>query len=121
MVCLTHWAASAVEGTWEYAVQVSATVQTLPPLITLTWPQDVFNLPTDYTVYRKAIEENSWGYGTVLPGASTSYVDSQVSDSAAYEYQIIKHTAYYTGYGYIYAGINAPLADFRGTVMLVVE
>ena len=41
---------------------------------------------------------------------------------AAYEYQIVKAaTLGYTGYGYIYAGINAPLTDNRGKVFLVVD
>ena len=39
-----------------------------------------------------------------------------------YEYQIVKaSTVGYTGYGYIYAGINAPLVDSRGKVILVVD
>jgi hypothetical protein len=38
-----------------------------------------------------------------------------------YEYQIIKDaTLGYTGYGYIYSGIEAPLIEDRGTLILVV-
>ena len=65
----------AVEGTWEYAVQVSATVQTSPPQITLTWPQDSVSPVSSYTVYRKALDGTSWGTGTMLPGSTTNYVD----------------------------------------------
>jgi hypothetical protein len=39
----------------------------------------------------------------------------------AYEYRIIKHATYgYTGYGYICAGIHAPLIDHRGKLILIV-
>src|SRR5580704_14577267 len=87
---LTAQICRAVEGTWEYAVQVSATVQTSPAQITLTWPQDVENPVTSYTVYRKTLEATSWGSGTLLSGSTTNYVDTNVTVGTAYEYQIVK-------------------------------
>lgn len=112
---------SAVEPTWNYAVQVSATVQESPAKITLTWPQDTQVTPSSYTVYRKSLGSTSWGGGTTLPGTATSYVDTGVASGAAYEYQIVKAAGGYTGYGYIYAGISAPLVDNRGKVVLIVD
>src|SRR5439155_5301170 len=38
-----------------------------------------------------------------------------------YEYQVAKVTSTYNGYGYIQAGINAPLVEGRGKVILVVD
>ena len=113
--------ARAIEATWEYSVQVSATVQTSPPRINLSWPQDSVVIPNNYTVYRKPINGTSWGTGTVLPGTTTNFVDNAVSVGSAYEYQIIKNTSLYTGYGYIYAGANAPLIEARGKVVLLVD
>lgn len=69
----------AVEGTWEYSVQVSASVQTSPAQITLSWPQDNQVPVTSYTVYRKTLTGTSWGAGTPLSGSTTSYVDNNVS------------------------------------------
>jgi hypothetical protein len=112
---------SAVEMTWEFSVQLSATVQAAPSRITLTWPQDEYMLPNSYTVYRKLPEATSWGTGTTLPGTSTSYVDANVVVGTAYEYQVVKSTSQYTGYGYLYAGINVPLTDYRGKLLLVVD
>ncbi|MBI4664028.1 MAG: glycoside hydrolase family 9 protein [Verrucomicrobia bacterium] len=113
---------SAQEATWEYAVQVSATVQSAPPQIKLSWPQDTRATPNSYTIYRKAPNLTSWGTGTTLPGSTTSYTDSNVAVGTAYEYQIVKLTSLgYTGYGYIVAGIQAPLVDSRGKVVLVVD
>src|ERR1043166_4967337 len=109
------------DSTWEFSVQVSATVQSSPARITLSWPQDSYMLPNSYTVYRKDPSANSWGAGAALPGTATSYTDNSVSIGAAYEYQIVKVTSQYTGYGYIYSGINVPLNDNRGKLLLVVD
>lgn len=110
-----------IDATWEYSVQVSATIQTSPPKIILTWPQDGNGIPQSYTVYRKGIEDTDWGAGTILPGQATSYVDSSVNEGAAYEYQIVKKQSTYSGYGYIYAGVNAQLVESRGKIILVVD
>ena len=111
----------AVEMTWEYSVQVSATVQAAPAQITLRWPQDQYMLPNSYTVYRKAPGDTSWGKGVNLAGSATSYTDSNVTVGTAYEYQVVKTTSQYTGYGYILSGINVPMTESRGKLLLVVD
>ena len=112
---------TAEEPTWNYAVQVSATVQESPARITLSWPQDTSGTPGSYTVYRKSAGSTSWGGGTSLSGSTTTYTDTSVAAGTAYEYQIVKAMSGYTGYGYIYTGINVPLVDNRGKVILVVD
>ena len=111
----------AIEMTWEFSVQASATVQAAPPQITLNWPQDQYTVPNTYTVYRKAPGDGSWGAGTTLAGTTTSYTDNNVAAGTAYEYQIVKVGPAYTGYGYVYAGINLPMVDSRGKLLLVVD
>src|SRR2546422_428520 len=111
----------AVDPVWEYSVQVSATVQSSPAQITLAWPQDTTGIPGSYTVYRKAPGGSSWGGGTTLAGSATSYADTGVTVGTAYEYQVVKSASGYTGYGYIVAGIQAPLVESRGKVVLIVE
>jgi len=109
------------DSTWVYAVQISATVQTSPAQITLSWEPDQYGA-NSYTLYRKTKEGTSWGSGTALAGTASSYVDNNVSVGSAYEYAIVKVGSHgYTGYGYIYAGVNAPLVDNRGKVVLVVD
>lgn len=113
---------SAVENTWDYAVQVSSTVQASPARITLTWPQDTNGTPSSYTIYRKAPGASSWGGAiATLSGSATSYADASVTAGAAYEYRIVKATGGYAGYGYIQTGITAPLVDQRGKVILLVD
>src|SRR2546429_5103076 len=118
---ITTRVARAVEPTWNYAVQVSASVQASPAQITLSWPQDTSGTPNSYTVYRKAPGATSWGGGTTLSGSATSYADTGVAAGTAYEYAIVKNASGYNGYGYIESGINVPLVDNRGKVILVVD
>ena len=111
----------ALDATWEYAVQVSASVQISPPQIALSWPPDLGATPNGYTVYRKAPEANSWSDGITLPGTATGFIDANVTIGATYEYQIVKAASGYAGYGYLYTGINAPLVEDRGKVVLLVD
>jgi MBG domain (YGX type)/Bacterial Ig domain/Bacterial Ig-like domain (group 3) len=102
-----------------YAVQVSAAVQTNPPQITLSWPSDP--AATNYTLYRKPRDAASWGAGTALPANAANFVDSNVVAGAAYEYRITKEAPGYQGEGCIYAGLTLPLVETRGKVILVVD
>src|SRR5882762_7560660 len=111
----------AVEMTWEFSVQVSATVQASPAQITLNWPQDQYMVPNSYTIYRRALADSSWNSLASLPGTATSYMDNNVVVGAGYEYQVVKASSAYTGYGYVYSGINLPMIDSRGKLLLVVD
>src|SRR5690349_19518433 len=103
LLTATHTSRS-IEVTKDFSVQVSATIQESPAQITLNWPQDSSVRPDSYMVYRKAPGATSWGAGKTLSGDSVSYVDKNISVGTAYEYQVIKRTPKYSGYGYICAG-----------------
>src|SRR5436190_1208074 len=109
------------DSTFVYAVQISSTVQTTPSRITLSWEIDPYGANT-YTIYRKAKSDTDWGTPiATLSGSASNYTDTAVSIGTDYEYQIVKAaTLGYTGYGYIYSGINVPPIEQRGTVVLVV-
>ena len=112
----------AEDSTFLYAVQISATVQVSPSSITLNWESDLYTVDS-LTLYRKSKDATSWGSGTALSPFATSFTDTSVNAGSAYEYQIIKQahgTVAYTAYGYIYAGINAPLIESRGKLVLIV-
>lgn len=120
-VLLLAASAALADSTWVYTVQISATVQSSPARVTLSWPQDPYGA-NSYTVYRKAKTATSWGSVASLPGSATSYVDNTVAAGNAYEYQIVKAASLgYTGYGYIYVGVDAPLVESYGKVILVVD
>jgi hypothetical protein len=110
----------AEEATWIYTVQISAVVQTNPAQIAMTWLPDEY-VANSYTIYRKAKEATSWGSPIAsLDGSATNFTDSNVAVGSAYEYEIYKNGVGHDGYGYIYAGIQAPLTDQRGKLVLVV-
>jgi hypothetical protein len=94
-------------------------VQTNPPQISLSWPADPS--ATGYKVYRKLRDDSSWGTVIVLATNATNYVDSNVVGGGAYEYDVSKSASNYYGEGYIYAGIQAPLVEYRGKVVLLVD
>jgi hypothetical protein len=104
------------------AVQVSATAARLPvPAITLSWPANA--QATGFTVYRKAIPSASWGSPIAsLPQTATGYQDTNVSVGIPYEYRVSSST---TGgvfaNGYLASGIELPLVESRGKVVLVVD
>ena len=108
------------DDTFVYAVQLSATVQASPPQILLNWEPDPYGA-NSYAIFRKSEQAPSWGAGTVVPGSATNYLDTNVVDGSSYEYQVLKSASLgYKGYGYIYAGINAPLTESRGGLTLIV-
>ena len=118
--CFIHLA-GAWESTWNYAVEVSSSVQARPPQITLSWPQDTDAIPLSYTVSRKAPQDASWGTIAVLDGAITNFFDTNVAVGVAYEYQLSKNASGYSGFGYIETGINVPLVEGRGKIVLIVD
>lgn len=111
----------AVDNMWDYSVQADVVVQVSPPRITLNWVQDSKGIPTSYTVSRKAPGATAWGEVKSLPGTVTTYVDHAVAVGQAYEYRIVKKTATYAGYGYVQAGIQVPLVDDRGALVLIID
>ena len=121
LLCGLAHTSFATQITRELSVQLSASVKAQPAQITLNWPQDIQGRPMSYTIFRKSPSATSWGKGVTLPGASTGYNDKEVISGTAYEYQIIKNTKSYTGYGYICAGVNVPISENRGKLLLVVE
>src|SRR5262245_40620229 len=91
-----------------YAVMASAEVQSTPARITLRWEGD--SQATGYSISRR--EGDSWQDVGRVGGDVTRWTDENVRDGGTYEYRIIKSTsAGYTGSGFLYAGINAPLKE----------
>jgi hypothetical protein len=111
----------AVETTCDYSVQVSASVRNSPAEITLYWPPDASLQPQSYSIYRRKNGTRTWGRGELLPAAQMVWTDHDVRAGTGYEYQIVKQTPHYTAYGYIYAGIDLPLVEDRGHLLLVVD
>jgi fibronectin type 3 domain-containing protein len=104
----------------DYAVQVTANVRKSPPQIQLVWPRGRWD--TSYMVSRKLPGDRQWSPLAQLPAGTTSYADNNVVVGRGYEYQIRKSTTRgFTGYGYLYAGIELPMVENRGKLILLVQ
>ncbi len=123
----------AANAPWNYAVQVSATVDPDRPRITLRWAPPDASAGTQagrspyHVVYRKRVsdlESPDWGGGTTVAAGQNSFTDD-VEAGVAYEYRITRIydglAAQYNGVGYIRSGWRVPLIEDRGTVLVVPE
>ncbi|HZV68489.1 MAG TPA: YCF48-related protein [Saprospiraceae bacterium] len=103
----------------DYSVLTSATVMTNPAQITVAWVSDGNAL--SYSIDKKLPADTSWTNLATVLGTTNSYTDNAVSTGIIYEYRVVKTTPLITGYGYVYAGINIPAPDARGTLLLAVD
>ncbi len=117
---LNSWTMFAQTPAVKESVQVTAVASASPAQITLAWPS--FSGATGYTVYRKLKTASSWtSLGTAASGA-TQYVDNTAAVGTAYEYKVVRTTSSAgTGYGYVLAGIQLPVTDYRGKMVLIVD
>lgn len=103
----------------DYSVLTEATVTNSPPGITISWQPDQNAL--SYSIDKKLATDAGWTYQATLTGTTNSYLDNNVATGIIYEYRVVKTTPQETGYGYVYTGIDIPVPDARGTVLLVVD
>ncbi|MBL0126792.1 MAG: hypothetical protein IPP83_04905 [Flavobacteriales bacterium] len=102
------------------AVQLSATVQVSPPAINLSWT--TMASTTSITIYRKLKTVTSWGSIIATPStAALTWTDNTVSVGTAYEYKVVRVAGGVTGSGYIASGIEIPVVDYRGKMILLVD
>jgi hypothetical protein len=110
----------AAQSAADAAVQITATVQSGPPQITLSWAGNAST--TQYQLYRKLKGGLSWGSVLAsLSGTTTQYTDNAVSAGVSYEYRVTRTGAGYTGYGYINSGIEVPETHYRGKLVLMID
>ncbi|MBN8523773.1 MAG: hypothetical protein J0M02_00215 [Planctomycetes bacterium] len=104
----------------DHAIAITATVQVDPPRITLAWP--TIAGAGSIILFRKAPDSSSWGPLLAnLPGSATSYVDAGVVVGQRYEYHIAATQNGVNAVGFVLAGIEIPLVEDRGRVLLVVD
>lgn len=104
---------------------VSAVTQKSPAQITLSWDTVPWGAAS-YTVYRSTtIGGFAGGGGTWSAIASglttTTYLDSSVAVGTNYEYRIQRTGSQFDGNAYLATGIEVPLVESRGKLVLVVD
>ena len=102
------------------AVQLSASVQSAPAQIVLSW---ITNTSTSqYQVFRKLKTATSWGSPVaILTGATGQFTDNSVTVGDNYEYKLQRSGSGYTGFGYINTGVEVPAISYRGKLILLVD
>lgn len=103
------------------AVELWAKVQAAPPTVTLNWVGMAGS--TSYDVARKLKSSTAWTtVAAALPGTTTAFVDNNVTVGTNYEYRVIRTapTLSYNAYGYINTGIEVPVVENRGKLILLI-
>ena len=117
---LAHLAVLGQTSSQRAAVQLSASVQSAPASITISWP--TMASTTSISIFRKLKTGTSWGSAIATPAASaTQYVDNSVVVGTNYEYRVVRVSNGVTGQGYISTGIEVAPVDQRGKLILLVD
>ena len=90
--------------------------------IILTWDNSDTNA-VKYFLSRKLRDEQGWRFLDSVPASVNTFADTNLAGSNKWEYQIIKHTQKdeYRGYGYVYAGYDEVMPDYRGIALLLID
>ncbi|TXH22798.1 MAG: hypothetical protein E6Q99_08740, partial [Elusimicrobia bacterium] len=112
--------AAAQTSSERAAVQLWASVQSSPARITLNWT--ALSSTSSITVFRKTVDANAWGnaYATVTASA-TQFQDNAVQVGTLYEYRVVRVAGGVTGNGYVATGIEVPVVESRGKMVLLVD
>lgn len=108
----------------ELSVELTAVVQKNPALIKLKWrPYYNTTYPVQkYNIYRKfKTGTNFNSHIATLNGNATEFIDSNVSPGISYEYFVERIMPYNIGHGYINSGIDLPVVENRGNMILLVD
>jgi hypothetical protein len=119
---------SNAANTYDYSraasVLVSVEVRSSAPRLWLVWAPEAE--ATAFLIFRKPVQAREWGSPVArLPGTATSWADPDAAVGEVREYAVLKRfrlgETERLGSGYVCAGVEAPMIDHRGTVVLVVD
>lgn len=113
------------QTTRDYAVDLRADVSTTVPRITLSWTLRQAANISGQQVFRRLKGGASWGTAVATLGnADTSWADTTALEGVEYEYWLKRtYSANYPAnpQGYICAGVNIPMVESRGKLLLVID
>jgi autotransporter-associated beta strand protein len=108
----------------DFAVDLSATVSTNTPCITLAWSIRRQGNISAQKMHRRLKGETAWVKQADLATNQTSYADATAAPYVEYEYWMERtYTGIYptTAMGYLSAGVNIPMLESRGKLVLVID
>lgn len=108
----------------DFAIDLYAAPSETPPSLTLNWSIRRQGNITAQKIHRRLKGETVWTLLETLATNQTSYVDATAAVGVEYEYWMQRT---YTGIspttamGYLSAGINVPMVEHRGKLLLVID
>ncbi len=108
----------------DFAVDLSAAVSTNAPCITVNWTIRRPGNIAAQKIHRRLKGEAAWVKQADLATNTTSYADGTAAVGVEYEYWMERtYSGIYpdTAMGYLSAGVNVPMTDSRGTLLLVID
>ena len=107
----------------DFALDLEATVSASPPHITLSWTASALTTVTAQRLHRRLKGGTTWVLQATLATTDTSYADPTAMPGIEYEYWVQRQFSVYpsVALGYLNAGVNLPLIENRGTLLLVVD
>lgn len=119
IIALLLTAVAFGQNSKDYTVQIKLSVQKSPLRFTLLWNKAA--AATQYKVFSKTPDALAWTELATLSASDTTYTDTTVKAGVAVEYQVVKFTPNYNGYGYLYAGDGIDEYNYRGKLLLMVD
>jgi chitodextrinase len=89
--------------------------------ITLKWSNVTGVSYNTATISRKTKTQTSWTQIGTTAGSNNQYVDSTPVVGTYYEYKIQISTSVGTAYGYVASGIQVPVVENRGKLLLMID
>ncbi len=107
----------------DFAVDLSAAVSTNVPRITLSWTQRLQSSIGSQGMYRRLKGETAWVLLADLTTNQTSYADATAEAGVEYEYWMKRMLSQQptVAVGYLSAGVNVPMTESRGRLLLVID
>jgi hypothetical protein len=119
IIALLLTAVAFGQNSKDYTVQIKLSVQKSPLRFTLLWNKAA--AATQYKVFSKTPDALAWTELATLTASDTTYTDATVTAGVPVEYQVVKFTPTYNGYGYLYAGDGIDEYNYRGKLLLMVD
>ncbi len=117
-MCFAYF--SMAQPAKDYAIPLSASVDTAAPSITIRWQIDPN--ADGYVLHRKEPGELSWTrFIGNFSATDSMYIDTDVETGHGYEYRIIKSFSGKTAYSYIYSGIEMAAIEQKGILILLID
>jgi len=111
----------------EYLLALTAATSHTPPVITLSWPQEgAATLATvvNHSVFRRLPGETAWTtLADALPANANGFADGTAEFAVPYDYKVQRfyNNGTATRTGYLAAGMDVPMTDARGKLILIVD